>query len=39
VASTLVWLFVAGIIIYFIFRIFMLVYMAPMNDALQDAMR
>jgi type IV pilus assembly protein PilC len=39
IGSGLVWLFVAGIIIYFIFRIVMLVYINPLNDAVRDAMQ
>jgi type IV pilus assembly protein PilC len=38
ICSTLVWLFVAGIIIYFIFRIVMLVYIGPLNEAVKEAM-
>ncbi len=36
--SYLVWLMVAGMIVYFIFRIVMLVYIGPLNAAANEAM-
>lgn len=36
--SQLIWLLVAGMIIYFIFRIVMLVYIGPLNAAAQEAL-